>query len=190
MAWRLGQCPECAGTQLSVIALRRTDIPGPEMAWLRCVNCEAPLTSLNGALRPAAKPLSIPRGLPAVEATAWNEARECLAAGAYTAAVMMCRKLLLHVAVTHKLPEKDSRGRAPSFFEAIEYLEATGIITKRMRPWVDRIKDVGNDANHEISPVTRESALDVATFTEQLLRLAYEMSAIMDATAPTPDADV
>jgi hypothetical protein len=57
-----------------------------------------------------------------------------------------------------------------------------------MRAWVDRIKDVGNGANHEISPVARDVALDVATFTEQLLKLAYEMSAIMSATAPDPGA--
>jgi hypothetical protein len=105
-AWRLGQCSECGGSQLSVIAFRRPDTGGPEMAWLRCTNCKSPLTSLNGALRPAVKPLSMPRGVPDVEATVWNEVRECLAVGAYTAAVMMCRKLLLHVAVTYKLAER------------------------------------------------------------------------------------
>lgn len=73
----------------------------------------------------------------------------------------------------------DGKGRAPSFFDAVEFLQNEGLITSRMRPWVDRIKDVGNEANHQIEPVNKDVAFDVATFTEQLLRLTYEMDALM-----------
>lgn len=54
-----------------------------------------------------------------------------------------------------------------------------------MKPWVDRIKDVGNDANHEISRTDQSVAIDVATFTHQLLKLVYEMDAIMNQTDPS-----
>jgi hypothetical protein len=64
-------------------------------------------------------------------------------------------------------------------------MESEGLITKRMRPWVDRIKDVGNEANHEIVPVGRQVAIDVATFTEQMFKLAYEMDALMEANEPS-----
>ena len=47
-----------------------------------------------------------------------------------------------------------------------------------MREWVDEIKSIGNDANHELTPILADQANDVATFTEQLLVLAYEMRAL------------
>lgn len=58
------------------------------------------------------------------------------------------------------------------------------MITDRMMAWVDRIKGVGSDANHEIPEISEQSAMDVERFTEQLLRLTFEMKAIMDAAAP------
>jgi len=108
-----------------------------------------------------------------------------LSVGASTAAVMLCRKLLVHVAVGQGLAEQNDKGRSPTFASAVEYLQDEGIITKRMRPWVDRIREVGNEANHEIPSISAEVALDIATFTEQLLRLTYEMDALMEDPAAT-----
>lgn len=174
-AWTLAECAECGGSQMGIIAFDRA----AEHRWLWCINCRLALVENYGVVSPNIKPLRIPAGVHGVELAAWKEVRACLAMGASTAAVMMCRKLLFHVAAANGLPEKDSKGRAPSFVEAVQHLIDEGLITPRMRPWVDRIKDVGNDANHEIAPVNAEVALDVATFTEQLLRLAYEMDALM-----------
>ncbi|MEE6297192.1 DUF4145 domain-containing protein [Georgenia wangjunii] len=92
---------------------------------------------------------------------------------------MLCRKLLMHIAVTHGLAPKNPKGWAPTFADVVGHLESEGLITKKMRPWVDRIKDVGNEANHELEPVSADDALDVATFTQQLLILAFEMDALM-----------
>jgi hypothetical protein len=92
---------------------------------------------------------------------------------------MLCRKLLFHIAVGNGLLPKNDKDRAPSFYAAVEHLQDQQIITVKMRPWVDRIKDIGNDANHELTPISAEQANDVATFTLQLLVLAYEMDAIM-----------
>jgi hypothetical protein len=75
--------------------------------------------------------------------------------------------------------EKNDNGRAPNFAQALKHLEDEGIITKRMRPWVDKIKDVGNEANHEIPSTTTEQAMDVAQFTRQLINLAYELPAMV-----------
>src|SRR5690606_4358476 len=104
-------------------------------AWMRCVNCRAPAVVHEGVVSPGVRPLRVPAGLPPVELAAWSEVRECLGVGASTAAVMLCRKLLLHVAVSHGLPEKGDKGRAPSFVDAVAHLEAVGIITTKMRPW-------------------------------------------------------
>lgn len=114
--------------------------------------------------------------------------RECLASGAFTAAVMMCRKILFHIAVSNGLSATDEKGRAPSFLSSVNHLQTAGIITSRMRPWVDRIKDFGNDANHEIHPIEMSVALDVAAFTEQLLKLTFEMDELMARNVAQPSA--
>ena len=108
---------------------------------------------------------------------AWQEIRQCLSVGTYTAAVMMCRKLLLHVEVAQGLPAKNDKDSAPTFAQVNSYLEDEGVITNKMRPWVDRIKDMGNDGAHEITPITENDAMAVARYAEQLLRMTYELVA-------------
>lgn len=98
--------------------------------------------------------------------------------------MLLCRKLLLHAAVSAGLPAKNDKDFAPTFIEAIKHLEAEGFITVRMRPWVNRIKDVGNEATHEIPAINENQAMDVAKFTEQLLRLVYELTAM---AGPPPE---
>jgi len=193
-AWLTRSCPHCGSAQLLVVGRVRSAVQyrrGGGMSygavdgvqWMRCVKCLKGSVANHGNVSPAPKPLREPLGLPVADQTLWEEARVCLAAGANVAAAMVCRKLLLHVAVAHGLPAKNDKGWAPNFAQAIAHLEAEGLITRKMRPWVDRIKEVGNDATHEVTAVSAEQALDVATFMEQLLVLAYELDAKRDASA-------
>lgn len=185
-------CPHCGTPRLVMVA---ADVDGnfkpqPGMTrWLRCAACKKGCIETAGVLHPAVMPLREPIGLPSDDGRIWREARTCLGVGANAAAVMLCRKLLFHIAVSHGLPPKNKQNRAPGFAEAVKHLAAEGIVTRRMLPWVDRIKDVGNDASHELSPITAEQALDVATFTEQLLRLAYEMDALMGDPAAADELE-
>lgn len=180
-AWASGDCPGCGPVQLGRVAF----VEEPDrVEWLRCTSCGSGLVNNQGILSPESPPLAVPLGLPEAEAEAWQEVRACLSVGAYTAAVMICRKLLMHLAVTHGLAAKNDKGRAPSYAECVQHLQDEGVITSRMRRWVDRVKDVGNEANHELEPVAEQRALDVGRFTEQLLKLAYEMDAVMAESAP------
>jgi hypothetical protein len=163
---------------MAVLARTRSGVDD-EAIWMRCMNCRQPVTAYRGYVNGAPLPLREPMGLPDVEASAWWEARACLSVGAYTASVMMCRKILLHVAVTHGLQPIDANGRSPAFVQAIDHLEKEGLVTKIMRPWVERIKQVGNQANHELAAIGAADAFDVSTFTLQLLVLTFEMPAIM-----------
>lgn len=160
----------------------------PPVQWLRCVNCQIGVVVNVDFQSPAPKPLDVPNGVEGDDRAAWEEVRSCLSVGAHTAAVMMCRKLLFHIAVSEDLPPKKDNGRAPSFAEALNYLEDEGVVTKRMRPWADRVKDVGNEANHELTGYTYDQALDIATFTRQLLQLAYELPQLaqLDRAEITP----
>ncbi len=170
-SWVSSSCPFCGGNQALVVATA-----GPT-AWLRCVTCLEGHIARGGEVRPAPKPLRDPANLPPADAALWAEVRTTLGAGAYMATVMLCRKLLLHIAVAHELPPEDDRGRAPAFAACVKHLVAEGVITKPMLRWVDQIKDVGNAASHQIEPISEQDATRVATFTLQLLVLAYEVQA-------------
>jgi hypothetical protein len=186
-AWENSVCPHCSATQLLVVAYTGTDQAGasrPTAApegprWYLCSACRRGSVLVEGRMQPSSRPLRTPIGLPEEDSAIWEEARSSLGVGAYTGTVMLCRKLLFHTAVKHGLPAKRRNGHAPGYMEAVKHLQDSGIITSVMRSWVDKIKEVGNDANHELVPITEQQATDVATFTEQLLRLAYEMEALM-----------
>jgi hypothetical protein len=179
-AYAMGDCPDCGAHQFVVIAVTSSQ----SHAWVRCMNCKLAMAVNSGVSSPPQKPLRVPTGLPSDEGEVWGEIRECLGVGAYTAAVMLCRKLLMHIAVAHGLPAKDNKDRAPNFAQCVDHLLAEGVVTKRMEPWIERIREVGNEANHEIAPVGKESALDVAMFTQKLLELAYEMDDTMARAEP------
>ena len=181
MAWLTMDCPWCGARQLLVVAAEVDSNGQTHLSltqWLRCTGCLKGSVLQAGDIYPSQRPLRVPIGLPPEDSVIWDEVRSCLGAGAHVAAVMLCRKLLFHIAVANGLDPKDETGWAPSFVQAVNHLERVGIFTSRMRPWVERIKEVGNDANHEITPVSKGLAMDVATFTQQLLVLAYELDAL------------
>jgi transcription elongation factor Elf1 len=98
----------------------------------------------------------------------YNEARACTGVGAFTAAVMACRKILMHLAVD-KGAEKGKR-----FIEYVEYLSDNHYVPPGGKDWVDHIRSKGNEANHEITIMSKEDALDLIRFSEMLLKFIYE----------------
>lgn len=100
----------------------------------------------------------------------------------------MARKIILHVAVAEGLPAKDDRDWAPTFAACVDFLEREGVITRQMKPWLDRVREVGNSGAHEIDAVERDQALDVARFVEQVLVIVYEIPALMEAADPSEDS--
>lgn len=179
------RCAFCGADQMIIVALAGSEQSGrPAARWLRCVSCLKGHVDNEGTISPGVRPLDTPDVLVGDDLAAWDEALGCLSVGANTAAVMMCRKLLFHIAVSHGLPEKDGSGRAPNFAKALKHLEDEGVITKHMRPWVTKIKDVGNEANHEIPRTSADDAMAVAKFTRQLILLAYELPAMVAENAP------
>lgn len=188
-AWIVIACPFCSGTQAVKIAYTLADYEPPQVLWARCVNCKCGFVINNGAISPAPMPLTAIRGLDPETEVAWQEIRSCLGAGANTAAVHMCRKVLLHIAVEEGLPESDDRGWAPSFAACIDYLVERGDVTPRMKPWVDKIRNVGNEGAHELKQIPADKALLVARFTMQLLVVMYEIKADLEEadTCVEPD---
>jgi len=104
-------------------------------------------------------------------AALYNEARDCMKVNAFTASVMCCRKLLMHIAVS-----EGAEGNK-SFAHYVRYLAEEGHIPPKATVWVDRIRDKGNDANHEINLMERRDAEQLIKFSEMLMRIMYEYPA-------------
>lgn len=97
----------------------------------------------------------------------YEEGRNCMAVNAFTAAVMACRKILMHVSV-----EKGAK-KGESFKKYVEYLSGK-YISDESKSWVDLIRDKGNEANHEITMMSKEDAKQMINFTAMLLTIIYE----------------
>jgi len=109
--------------------------------------------------------------LPDDIAKAYAEARRCMSVSAYTAATLICRKVLMHIAVA----EGDTPGK--SFAQYVEYLEAKGFVPPNGREWVDHIRKKGNEATHEIPEIAQRDAQELITFLAMLLTFIYEFPA-------------
>ena len=82
---------------------------------------------------------------------------------------MIARKILMHVAVEEKA--------APNlkFIEYVDYLSINNFVPPKGRDWVNKIKDKGNEANHELQAMSADDAKEIMHLTEMLLRFNYEM---------------
>ncbi|MFE5334833.1 DUF4145 domain-containing protein [Isoptericola sp. NPDC056573] len=180
--WFEVSCHACGRAQHLVIAAAESlddRYRGFVTLWLRCVSCRQGSVVNQGVLSPGGTPLGAVGGLPDDIESAWNEVRNCHANGAYTSSVLMCRKILLHVAVERGLPAKDGGGRAPSFEQAVRHLQDNGLISGEMQPWVDQIRKSGNGATHDLPAIEKDMATMIGTFTYLLLQVAYEARATM-----------
>lgn len=101
----------------------------------------------------------------------YSEARKAISAGANTAAVLCCRKLLMHIAV-----ERGAQA-GQSFQSYVSFLSKNNHVPAACQDWVDQIRKLGNEANHEIILATREDAEQLLQFSEMLLKILYEYPA-------------
>jgi hypothetical protein len=118
---------------------------------------------------PTIDPGNFIEGLEPDVRSSWDEARRALGAHCPVAAEHMCRKILIHVAAG--VP-----GAPPnmSFQRAVDFLVESKTITEPMKAWVDKIREHGNEAAHELESPDEARALVTLEFTEQLLRIVYE----------------
>ncbi|MBL9005901.1 MAG: DUF4145 domain-containing protein [Myxococcales bacterium] len=169
------KCGYCESIVQSTIGLMKADTlaESPTFHWIFvCPGCERPtyFDSADGQ-HPAPLPGSSVEHVPDDTAALFEEARRAITVGAHTAAVMICRKILMHVAV-EKGADKNK-----NFVYYVNYLDEKRYITPDSRPWIDMIREVANEATHEILIINSESANMIITFTDMLLRLVYEFPA-------------
>lgn len=134
-----------------------------------CPNCTQPtyLFELGGQI-PGVRFGEQVAHLPDKVGTLYEEARQGMSVSAFTSAAMLCRKLLMHIAV--------DKGAVPglTFAKYVEFLDDKGYIPPDGKQWVDYIRTKANEANRELVVFERSTAERLTTFTAMLLRFVYE----------------
>lgn len=113
----------------------------------------------------------------------YDEARRSFAANSPTAAVLCCRTLLMHIAEDKGLKEPKN------FKQCVDYLFDEGYLGKPAKPWVDHIRDTGNDATHEIVIMSPDDARRLIKFSELVLKSIYEFPASLPEAKNGPVAE-
>jgi hypothetical protein len=57
----------------------------------------------------------------------------------------------------------------------INFLEQNQYITIHTKPWVDKLRTLGNHYVHDITDATKEEAAKAAIFSQRLLQTVYEL---------------
>ena len=135
-----------------------------------CGQCNCPTFFSDANLQiPGPRPGYPLNQLPADIAGLYEEARSSRAANAFTGTVMLCRKLLMHVAVEKQAPLEKN------FQEYVQWLIDERYAPRGAEQWVDFIRTRANEANHEITLMDEDDADGILNLTEQLLRNVYEL---------------
>lgn len=139
-----------------------------------CPNCDSPNFFDNlGTQYPGVKYGNPVDHLPDSIKQAYNEARNCFSVSAYTASALICRKILMNIAVSKGADENKN------FAYYVNWLDENRYIPPDSKNWVDHIRNIGNQGTHEIMPISKEDAEELITFSEMLLRIIFEFNAKM-----------
>lgn len=107
-------------------------------------------------------------GLPPDVQSLYNEARKATSVSSHTAAVLTCRKILMHVA------HDKGANEGLHFIQYVNYLADNNYIPQGGLGWVDYIREKSNEANHQIVIMSPDDSKTLIDFTEMLLRMIYE----------------
>ena len=105
----------------------------------------------------------------------YDEARGAMSAQAYTPAVLACRKILMNVAVSLGAKAGDS------FASYVQFMADKGYVPPNGKHWIDHIRSKSNEANHEITMMSKDEAERLITFVEMMLRFIYELPNVVPA---------
>lgn len=166
-AFTCGHCGRAVGPDQGYFAQNR-----PEYRIYICSFCRRPTyVEPDGTQYPGVAYGTEVTHLPEDVERLYDEARNAMSVNAFTAAVMACRKVLMSVAVA------EGADAGETFASYVQWLADSGYVPAKGHAWVDRIRQKGNEANHEIPHIERADAEDILSFTEMLLKVNYEMPA-------------
>lgn len=139
-----------------------------------CPNCGGPtFFDPNGSRFPTPSLGNSVAHVPPDLTALYEEARRASSQNCFTAAVLLCRKLLMNIAVSQEATE------GLKFIEYVTYLADKGFVPPNGKHWVDHIRKKGNEATHEIALMTEADARELISFIEMLLRFIYEFPSMV-----------
>lgn len=134
-----------------------------------CPNCRGPIFFSPAGSQYPTHPLGNPvKHVPSKLYDLYEEARRSSSASCFTGAVLLCRKMLMNIAVEQGADE------GLKFIEYVTFLSDKGYVPPNGKHWVDHIRKKGNEATHEIAIMSEAEAQDLISFIEMLLRFIYE----------------
>ncbi len=133
-----------------------------------CPHCDQPTYFDDAQQIPLANFGEPVKSLPDKVQELYNEARKCTGCSSYTAAVMVCRKLLMHIAV------EQGGGKNKEFTYYVDWLQDNNYIPPNGKGWLDLVRTKGNEANHEIILMEKKDAEELITFLSMLMKFIYE----------------
>lgn len=114
----------------------------------------------------------------------YTEMRKASAENAYSLVVMGGRKLLMHIAVSLGAEE------GKKFVQYVKYLEDNHFTPPKSKAWVQEIKNMGNESNHELIISSKEDAEKIIKFLDLLMTFNYEFADEQDdEQTETPEND-
>lgn len=133
-----------------------------------CSHCQRPTYCCETERSPGVMGGESVQHLPDGVAAVYTEARTALAAGAPTAAVILCRTLISHVAV-----EKGAT-RGDTFQNHLRYLQDRGHLTSDQMQWIDIVRTTGGESAHDLVIADAAQAEGVLDWVSLLLKLVFE----------------
>lgn len=158
--YKLGRNSDGSGAQIGAIYI--------------CPNCGGPIfNSPSGKNFPAPALGNAVENVPTDLYALYEEARRSSSQNCYTGAVLLCRKMLMNIAVQQGAKE------GLKFIEYISYLSEKGFVPPNGKHWVDHIRKKGNEATHEVAIMEEKDARELISFVEMLLRFIYEFPSMV-----------
>lgn len=139
----------------------------PLTQWLLCPSCAQGSVLTKDAMHPPLLPATQVADLPPEVNQVYDEARKSFASQIYTGCEVLCRKILMNVAV-HKGADEGKK-----FVDYIDYLKNEGHITASMKNMADIIRENGNKSVHEIEQPDKKRTKITLEFTDHVLCSIY-----------------
>ncbi len=174
-----GFCSTKVASNRGYILATHRDASGAKVGGLYiCPNCGGPVFFMpNGSRFPTPSFGNTVQHVPPDLYALYDEARRCTGQNCFTAAVLLCRKMLMNIAVQQGADE------GLKFIEYVNFISEKGFVPPNGKHWVDHIRKKGNEATHEIAVMGEQDAKELISFIEMLLRFIYEFpSMVLAAT--------
>lgn len=99
----------------------------------------------------------------------YDEAAKAYAAGAYTAATMVCRKILMACACEKGASDGDT------FAKYVDFITNNILTYPAARASIDAIRAIGNEANHHVQFVNQADAKRAMKIVTYMLNTIYSL---------------